>query len=45
MNRKTFLQTTATMAIGAIVGDRVLNTVSATENHNPANASCKKLPA
>ena len=39
MNRKTFLQTTATMAIGAIVGDSVLNTVSATENHNPANAS------
>ena len=27
------------MAIGAIVGDSVLNTVSATENHNPANAS------
>ena len=39
MNRKTFLQTTATMAIGAIVGDSVLNTVSATENHNPANTS------
>ena len=39
MNRKTFLQTTATMAIGAIVGDSVLNTVSATENLNPANAS------
>ena len=27
------------MAIGAIVGDSVLNTVSATENLNPANAS------
>ena len=44
MDRKTFLQTSAVLAVGGILGDSIINKVSAAETPHPATDGALDFP-